>query len=216
MSQELESQRKEAEAIVYRWFRYRVRRGFGVLYCLYSTLPVIGSVIYAATSDITLALIGGTIAGVCFSLALRAAVFRGFGKMGPTMGLLRGGVADRGPNQRARVLLFGIWPWIGYAVAASFHEGSLEALFAAVWLVELVIFRRRTLLRTGDAIVKPRFEDWLALVSFPVGALLSILPGLPVELHEYGFVLISPLFLFSGVMSLYEAPRELVDADERT
>jgi len=43
-------QRVEAELIAARLFRFRARRGLGVLYSLLSVLPLLGLILYATVS----------------------------------------------------------------------------------------------------------------------------------------------------------------------
>ncbi|MGA2664768.1 MAG: hypothetical protein ABSF83_07475 [Nitrososphaerales archaeon] len=213
----LEAQRREAEGIVYRWFRFRVRRGLGVLYCFFSFLPVLGTILYALSGSLDVSLVGGTVAGVCASLVFRAAGFRGFSRMTSTMELLKGVDGRRGRLRSAvGFMVLVIWPWIACGISFVIGRTTLAEAFAVVWLVELVVYRLVVARRAGDPIAEPRVEDWLALFSFPLGALLSTIQSLPPVIHGYGFLLVSPLLLISGIKSLYDAPKELVvDHDTR-
>lgn len=211
---QLEGQRKEAGEIVYRWFRFRARRGLGLFYSLLSFLPLIGSILGTlfASEDVTLA--GITVGIVCFWVVARVAGFRGFGRMRSTIELLKEDVPMGGRSQdlkrAATFVVIVLWPWIAYAVATTMGNAPLEVLFALVWLVEFVTFRVVTLKRNKNPIVGLRIEDWVVIVSIPVAALLSAFQIVSNAPPFFGFTLVSPLLLFSGLKSLYDAPKELV------
>ena len=182
-----------------------------MLYCLFSFLPVLGTLLYAITGSLAVTLIGGTIAGLSGSILFRAAGSRGFGRMSNTIDMLKGRSGLTSLNRRT-ALVFGfiLWPWVGYGVTASVGLTSLSAVFAMLWLVELGVYLLLASKRASDPLIDPSVQDWIAIVGFPIGAVLSTLPGLPGPLRSYGFLLISPLLLFAGAKSLYDAPKELV------
>jgi hypothetical protein len=206
---QLEEQVRESQRTVYRWFRFRVRRGLGMLYLLFSFLPVFGTLIFAISGSLAITIICGTIVGVGSSIVFRAAGLRGFGRMSRTIDMLKGRSTLTSLNGRAALLIgFALWPWAAYGVAISVGLTSLAAAFAVIWLVELGLYM--AFKRLKDPLFDRKAEDWIAMISFPIGAVLSTLPGLPGPLNSYGFLLISPLLLFAGAKSLYDAPRELV------
>ena len=93
-----------------------------------------------------------------------------------------------------------------------------EIFFAAVWLLENILYRILTHHGNSVSIVEPRVEDWLAGLSVPVIAIFSSLGQLnflPNDSFSV-YLLITPFFLIAGLKSLYEAPKELVkNLDER-
>lgn len=208
---QLKDQLAEAEGKVYRWFRFRVRRGIGMLYCLFSFLPVFGTLLYVISGSTPVAILGGTVAGVGSSIVFRTAGLRGVGKMSSTIGMMKGRSSPGSLNRRATSLLgLLLLPWVAYGAAVSFGQASVAAAFAVLWLAEFAFYRALTAGRAIDPIIEPGAADWLAAVSFPLGAVLSTFPGLPDPLHYYGFLLVSPLLLLAGAKSLYDAPKELV------
>jgi hypothetical protein len=210
-NQNLEHQRRETERLVYRWFRFKTRRALGLLYCLFSFLPPVGEALYLASGSALVSLVGAVVVGVVCSLAFRAAGYRGFGGMINTIEMLRGKDTSRSPIARVTLAqLLAIWPFVAFVVVTSTGEGQLDPLIAVLWLVDNVITSVWIARSTRSPIVDPEIEDWLAAVSFPVGAMLSTLPVVPAALHPYGFLLVSPLLAFCGIKSLYEAPKELV------
>jgi len=208
---ELIGQRKEAGEIVYRWFRFRARRGLGVFYLILSFLPVLGTIVGTLSSSTALAIVSASV-GVVFSwLVARSTGLQSFGRMRSTIGLLKGskGGGGRGRRGDALFLFIVLWPWVAFAWASMAGTAPLEVLFAVVWFVELVAYRLLTLRRNTDPIVDHRMEDWLVLVSLPAAALLSTVQ-IPGAQQFYGFMFLSPILLFSGLKSLYDAPKELV------
>jgi len=209
---ELEGQRKEAGDIVYRWFRFRVRRGIGVFYCLLSFLPVIGSIMGTLFASQFVGVAGASVALVCSWAVSRNAGFRGFGRMSSTLDLLKG---DGSPEGRRwgtvqTFVAITLWPWLAYGIAGILGLRALQILFAVLWLVEYVAYRFLTLSRNRNPLVDHRAEDWLVVVIIPVAALISAAGVLASAPPFYAFLMVSPILLFCGMKSLYDAPKELV------
>lgn len=211
---QLEGQRKEAGDIVYRWFRFRVRRGLGLFYALLSVLPVLGIVLGTLFASQDIALAGVTAGIVCVWVVSRIAGFQGFGRMGSTLDLLKEndspGGAGREMRRTGTFLVIAVWPWVAYAIVSALGQVYLEVLFALIWLVEFVAFRTYSLRRSRNPIVSHRIDDWLVVFCIPIAALISAIQIVPGSPPFYGFLLVSPLLLLAGVKSLYEAPKELV------
>jgi len=210
---QLEGQRKEAGEIVYRWFRFRVRRGLGLFYSLLSVLPVIGSILGTLVSQ-NVALVGVTVGIVCTWILARTVGFQGFGRMRSTIDLLKENDSAGGRGRELRrtttFLFIAVWPWVAYAAASVLGQRYLEVLFALIWLLEFVAFRIFSLRRNKNPIVSHTLEDWLVVFCIPIAALVSAIQIIPNASAFYGFVLGSPILLFAGVKSLYDAPKELV------
>jgi len=211
---QLEGQRREAADIVYRWFRFRVRRGLGLFYSLLSVLPIIGVIMGTLFASRNVSLVGVTIGIVCVWVVSRIAGFQGFGRMGSTVDLLKGNDSSEGRGREARrtatFLFVAVWPWVAYAVVSAFGQMYLEVLFALIWLVEIVAYRTFSLRRNKNPIVSHRVDDWLVVFCIPSAALISAINVIPGSQPFFGFVLVSPFLLLAGIKSLYEAPKELV------
>ena len=210
---ELIAQRNEAGDITYRWFRFRVRRGLGVFYALLSFVPVLGTVLglFSVSQYVIITVV--TIALVCVWIVARTLGFEGFGRMASTIRLLRRNEPADGSQGFKRVATFvavAVWPWVAYAVAASLGQRLFQILFAVLWFVEFVSYRLITIRRNKDPLADHRIEDWVVLLCFPAAALLSTFAAFPNASPFYGFLLVSPFLLFSGMKSLYDAPKELV------
>ena len=100
-------------------------------------------------------------------------------------------------------------PWLAYSIADQEGDTTLAsliilALIAAVVIIEtLSHFRRKE--KNSFSVLDRRVEDWAIIVgSFSI-AFLANVPGAPV----WTWVLASPIFLLSGIKSLYDAPKEL-------
>jgi len=210
---QLEGQRKEAGDIVYRWFRFRARRGLGLFYALLAFLPVLGNILAALFASQNVAFAGVTVGVVCIWVASRVAGSQGFGMMRSTIDLLKEdspAMASRNLRKSATFLVVLVWPWIAFAASVVLGQRSLEALFAVLWLVEFVVFRLLTQRSNRNPIVSLRVEDWVVVICLPLGALVSVILVTPSLPHLFGFTLVSPLLLFSGIKSLFDAPKELV------
>ena len=211
---QLEGQRKEAGDIVYRWFRFRVRRGLGLFYSLLSVLPVLGSILGTLFVSQNVALAGVTVGIVCIWIVSRTAGFQGFGRMRSTIDLLKENESAGGRGREFRrtttFLFISVWPWVAYAVASALGQRYLEVLFALIWLVEFVAYRIFSLRRNKNPIVSHTIEDWLVVFCIPIAALVSAIQIIPNASPFFGFVLGSPFLLFAGIKSLYDAPKELV------
>jgi hypothetical protein len=210
---ELIAQRNEAGDITYRWFRFRVRRGLGVFYALLSFVPVLGTVLglFSVSQYVIITVV--TIALVCVWIAARTLGLEGFGRMASTIKLLRSNEPANGSQSFKRAATFvavAVSPWVAYAVAASLGQTLFQILFAVLWLVEFVSYRLFSIRRNKDPLADHRIEDWVVLLCFPAAALLSTFAAFPNASRFYGFLFVSPFLLFSGMKSLYDAPKELV------
>jgi len=210
---ELIAQRNEAGDITYRWFRFRVRRGLGVFYALLSFVPVLGTLLGLFSVSQNVIITAVTIATVCVWIAARTLGFQGFGRMASTIKLLRRNESADGSQGFKRAAIFvavALSPWVAYAVAASFDQTLFQIFFAVLWLVEFVSYRLITIRRNKDPLADHHIEDWVVLLCFPAAALLSTFAAFPNASPFYGFLFVSPFLLFSGLKSLYDAPKELV------
>ena len=209
---ELIAQRNEAGDITYRWFRFRVRRGLGVFYALLSFVPVLGTVLGLFSVSEYVIITAVAIALVVVWIAARTLGLEGFGRMASTIRLLRRNEPAYGGQDFTRAATFlavAVSPWVAYAVAASLGQTLLQILFAVLWLVEFVSYRLLSIRRNKDPLADHRIEDWVVLVCFPAAALLSTFTAFP-NASRFAFLLVSPFLLFSGLKSLYDAPKELV------
>jgi len=211
---QLEGQRKEAGDIVYRWFRFRVRRGLGLFYSLLAVLPILGVILGTLFASQSVTLVGVTIGIVCVWIVSRTAGFQGFGRMGSTIDLLKENDSPGGKGREARrtatFLFIAVWPWVAYAVVSLLELKYLQILLALIWLVEFVAYRMFSLRRNKNPIVSHGIDDWLVVFSIPIAALISTIDIIPGSPPFFGFMLVSPFLLFAGIKSLYEAPKELV------
>ena len=210
---ELEAQRKEAGEIVQKWFRFRARRGLGVFYSLLAFLSILGSILWTVFNSENAMIVGVSIAVVCVWAVSRMAGMQSFYKMSNTIGLLRengGGHAQ--DNRRAFVIFLStaLWPWFAYVIAGYFGLPLYQVFFAVVWLLELSLYRIYTFRRNKYPVISYRIEDWLVVFFVPFGAILSALQLIPNGSPFFGFFFVSPVMLFCGIKSLYDAPKELV------
>lgn len=212
-NQKLEQQRREAESLVYRWFRFKTRRALGLLYCVFAFLPLVEEALYLVSDNSLVSLVGTVLVGWTCSIALRSSGYRGFGGMMNTIDMLQGKDTLRSSSGARRVIMWlvvAIWPLVGYVATTIIGEEQLYVPIAILWLVERIVISFWVFRRSNrPPILDPEIEDWLAAISFPIGALLSTLPIIPYAVHPYGFLLVSPLLAFCGIKSLYEAPKEL-------
>jgi len=206
-------QRVEAELIAARLFRFRARRGLGVLYSLLSVLPLLGLILYATVSpQLTIA---GVVAGtLTVWFVARFYGFGGFSRMEYSLGFLKG---QRGPtfdqdregwlHRRTSFVWFlsSAWPWFGYTLASVEGYLYLAAAFLVVLVAEWVLIARFSHSPREDRILEGRVEDWAFGVGDVIIGIIAILPGAP----EWTWVFASPLFVLCGTKSLYEAPKEL-------
>jgi hypothetical protein len=208
----LQQQRIEAELIAARLFRFRARRGLGVLYTLASVVPLLAIILYG-TVPIPFA-IAGTLAGTIavWSVA-RLCGYGGFSRMQYSLDFLKGEGGTTYDERRGRWLswrnfawfLLTVGPWLGYTIANE--EGY--PIFAGMFLVIPALALGFSQATKQNRIVERRVEDWAFVAGIILIAFLAILPGAP----EWTWVLASPLFVICGTKSLYEAPKEFALVD---
>jgi uncharacterized membrane protein len=93
-----------------------------------------------------------------------------------------------------------VGPWLGYTIANE--EGY--PIFAGMFLVIVALALGFSYPTKEDRIVERRVEDWAFIAGIILIAFVAIIPGAPV----WTWALASPLFVFCGTKSLYEAPKE--------
>jgi hypothetical protein len=209
---ELETQRKEAGEIVYKWFRYRARRNIGIFYSLVSFFPVLGTILSGFSVSSTTIYIVMTVATCTAVFVARLVGMQNFGMMRTTISLLKENSKIRATHsyfEAASYVILVLWPWFGFMVAASLHVAIVAILFALTWLVELVFFRIVVVRRNKNPIIDLGIADHIIVFAFPLAAIFSVLGVLPNSTWFSPFLLITPLVLFAGVKSLYDAPKEL-------
>ena len=203
----LQQQRIEAELIAARLFRFRARRGLGVLYSLASVVPLVAIILFV-TVPVPFA-IAGTIAGsVAVWSVARLCGYGGFSRMQYSLDFLKGEGGATYDERRIRWLswrnfawfLLTVGPWIGYTIANA--EGY--PIFAGMFLVIVALILGFSRATKQDRIVERRVEDWAFMAGIILIAFAAILPGAPV----WTWVLASPLLVFCGTKSLYDAPKE--------
>jgi hypothetical protein len=204
----LQKERIEAELIAARLFRFRARRGIGVLYSLASIVPLVGLILYA-TAPLLFA-IAGTVAGtVAVWLVARLCGFGGISRMQYSLDFLKGKGGMTYDERSGRWLSWGrnfawflvtVGPFVGYTIANE--EGY--PIFAGMFLVILALTLGFSQTTKVDHIVERRVEDWTFTAGIILIAFVAILPGAPV----WTWALASPLFVLCGTKSLYDAPKE--------
>ncbi len=203
----LQQQRVEAELIAARLFRFRARRGLGVLYSLASVVPLLAIILYA-TVPLPFAIAGALAGSVAVWFVARLSGYGGFSGMQYSLDFLKGEAGTTYDERRGRWLswrnvawfLLTVGPWLGYTIANE--EGY--PIFAGMFLVVVALTLGFSKATKQDRIVERRAEDWAFVAGIILIAFAAILPGAPV----WTWVLASPLFVFCGTKSLYDAPKE--------
>jgi uncharacterized membrane protein YqjE len=214
----LQQQRIEVELIAARLFRYRVRRGLGVFYSLIAIMPILGIILYLRVP--TFFVVSGLIAGyLAIYIAARLCGFSGLSRMQYSLDFLkgeRGMIYDERGYRRvswtksfASFFLLIVLPWLAYSIADQEGYTTLASIFILILIGTFVIIetlsRSRRKNKKSFSVFDRRVEDWAIIVgSFSI-ALLANVSGAPV----WTWALASPIFLFSGIKSLYDAPKEL-------
>jgi hypothetical protein len=208
----LQQHQIEAELIAARLFRFRARRSLGVFYSLISTIPLLALILYA-TIPLPLA-IAVTVAGIiAVWFVARLCGFGGFSKMQYSLDFLKGERGTVYDERKSRWLswkrnfvwfLATLWPWLGYILANAEGYPDFAAMFLVIYVAELALILRLSRSTKEDGVVERRMEDWAFIVGDIFIAFVAILPGAPV----WTWALATPLFVFCGTKSLYEAPKE--------
>ena len=217
-SEKLQGQQTEVELIAARLFRYKVRRGLGVFYALVAIMPVFGIILYLTVP--LLLVVSGLLCGyLTIYVVARVSGFQGLTRMQYSLDFLRGErgrIYDEKGYRRiswtksfARFFLLIVFPWLAYSIADQEGYTSLASVFILILLGAFVFIEINSRLRRkskkGISVLDRRIEDWAIIIgSFSI-ALLANVSGAPV----WTWALASPIFLLSGIKSLYDAPKEL-------
>lgn len=211
--QVLQQQRIEAELIAARLFRFRARRSLGVLYSLCSILPLLGVILFA-TAPLPFA-VAGTLAGIVMVwFAARSSGLAHISRMQYGLDFIKGekgAVYDAGKqiwlSRRTNLAWFlaSAWPWAGYIIASSEGFSLAAAIFMAIFAAEFVAITAFGHLTNASSVFEWRLEDWAFVVGDIAIAFAALIPGAP----SWLWVFATPLFVFCGTKSLYDAPKEL-------
>ena len=216
--EEFLQQQTESELIAARLFRYKVRRGLGVFYALIAAMPIVGIVLYLTVP--TLFVVSGLVAGYfAIYVVARLGGFSGLTRMQYSLDFLKG---ERGmiydekgyrwiswTKSFARFFLLIVLPWLAYSVADQEGYPTLASSFILILIASFIIIEILTRSKRKNtksiSVLDRRVEDWAVFLgSFSI-ALLANVPGAPV----WTWALASPIFLISGIKSLYDAPKEI-------
>ena len=203
----------EAELIAGRLFRFRARRSIGVFYSLGSILPLLGIIL--SISPVTRPfIIPGVIAGLLLVWSVaRLSGFRGFSKMQYSLDFLEGKRGSTYDDKKTpwlswkrgfALFIASCWPWFGYIITDQGHS-FVAGIFLAIFVVELVLIRALSRSKKDNSIVERRGEDWAVIAGVVIVAFAALLPGAA----GWTWALASPVFLLTGIKSLYDAPKEL-------
>ncbi len=211
--QVLQQQRVEAELIAARLFRFRARRSIGMLYSLFSVLPLMGVILFATVPPLfaTAAVLGGIL--VIWFVA-RSSGLAQLARMQYSLDFLKGGKGavydarrDVWLSRRTNIAWFlaSAWPWFGYVVATSEGYPLYAALCMVIFVAEFVAMMAFSQLTRMSSIFEWRIEDWAFVLGEVCIAFAALVPGAP----GWTWVFATPLFVFCGTKSLYDAPKEL-------
>jgi hypothetical protein len=217
--EELFQQQAEAELIASRLFRYRVRRGLGVFYSLIAAMPIVGITLYLTVPAFFV--VCGLIAGyLVIYIVARLSGFSAITRMQYSLDFLHGGrglTYDEKGYRRVswtksflNFFLLIVLPWLAYSIADQEGYTTLSSLIVltliTTWiLVEIFSRRKRSSDKKGINVLDRKVEDWVVIIGSLTIALLANVSGAPV----WTWALASPIFLLSGIKSLYDAPKEL-------
>ena len=211
--QVLRQQRTEAELITAKLFRFRARRSIGVLYSLFSVLPLTGVILFA-TVPVPLA-IAGVLGGMLLIwFVARYSGLAQLSRMQYRLDFIKGGRGAVYDARRAIWLsrrtnlawfLASAWPWFGYVLATSEGYPFYAALCMVIFVVEFVAITAFSQFTRVSNIFEWRIEDWAFVLGDVCIAFAALIPGFP----SWTWVFATPLFVFCGTKSLYDAPKEL-------
>jgi hypothetical protein len=205
-----EEQRAEAKTAMLRLFRFRARRGVGVLYSLDSLLFWAAAVLFSLPLSPYVVIAVLVVCWLPARYVASMAGFRGFDSMEYSLDFLEGGeelARDRRKWYRSpRFQLVVSAFWVLAVVAASMLELSWLVLVLLLTLVgAVVLLRTITLSRKEEGIFERRPEDWVVVGALAPLAALALFAGSP----SWCFLFAVPIFLISGLKSLCDAPKEL-------
>jgi hypothetical protein len=211
--QVLQEQRAEAELIAARLFRFRARRSIGVLYSLFSLLPLTGVILFA-TVPVPLAIAGVLGGMVAVWVVARSSGFAQLSRMQYSLDFIKGGkgsVYDARKevwlSRRTNLAWFlaSAWPWFGYVITTVEGYPFYAAVCIMIFVAEFVAITVFSQLTKVSSIFKWRIEDWAFVLGDVCIAFAALVPGAP----SWTWVFATPLFVFCGTKSLYDAPKEL-------
>jgi hypothetical protein len=202
------NQRAEAKKAMLRLFRYRARKGIGVFYSLISLLFLLDLTIFSSRVSLYEGVAGIVAAAAVIWYVARLAGLHGLDQMEYSLDFLEGGqelaLRRKGAlHSRTffRVLAFA--SILGYTVARLERVPLLAHAFLIAWFAEIVLYQVFLLSTGGNRIFDRRVEDWVVLAT------VFVLPFTRFIAPHWGFFIVVPIYLFSGLKSLRESSKEL-------
>jgi hypothetical protein len=206
-----EQQLMEAKAAMLRMFRFSARRGIGVFYSLYSLFLLAVAELLKLVASPYLTLAGVIVAGAALWYFSKAAGFRGFDRMAYSLEFLEGGESLAARRQRwySRPAFFRLASifWGGaFVVARVEGASSLSLLFLTAWMTQIALLRVFAFSGGDDVgVFERRLEDWAVVAVLPLMVICFAATGS----LALGYLVAAPIYLVSGLKSLYDAPGEL-------
>ena len=201
-------QRLEAEEIALRLFRFKGRRGLGVLYSAATMLLLIEIITFELAGSALLVIPEILVGVVAVWYATAKSGFSGLARANESIRLLKGEV-----NAKERVLL-GILVrivalnilWVIYNSLVITGYTQFAFVFPVGYAVaSTAIFLSRYANKT-DIIINWRVEDWVFQFMVAAASIAVLVPWINV----LGFVLATPVLIWTGMKSLYDAPKEML------
>ena len=202
---------EDTKNIALRFFRFRARRGIGVFYGTFSIFVIVSFFISITSNSLELLFIFWAIGGFGVWYASKLSGFRSFGRMRYAMALLenrkmKGSMIRSILNYNIVSFLRSFWPWIFFIALILLGYIEIAVLFPLIWVLQMALIWFRNFRKKGDVLLEFRLEDWAFLISLTIAAILVTVP----KIGLMGFVYAEPVFIFSSIRSLFNAPMELL------
>lgn len=206
--EELIRRQRQTEEIALRLFRFKTRRGIGVAYT-FATVMVIFTLIAASNVRFiypTLFLVAITPAVVILGSGLFG--YRGVVRMNYAVALASGRFESERGYVALEILTIVIltWPWLVFTALENFGYSGSAYIFPPLYVAELFVFLVVGYRTRGRPTINWRIEDTIFFLSLCIASLLVIVPSIGIM----GFEFALPVWILSGLKSLYEAPKEVV------
>ncbi len=205
---ELVRQQRQTEEIALRMFRFKSRRGIGVAYSFASVMVIITLIVSSVVQNIymTLAMVAITPSLVIFGSGIFG--YKGIGRMNHAIGLISGriGIDNGSIALEILVVMTLTWPWLTFTALENFGYAGYAYVFPPIYVIELIAFLIIGFKTRSQVTIDWRIEDTTFLISICLASLLVIIP----EIGTLGFELALPVWIVSGLKSLYDAPKEVL------
>lgn len=183
--------------------RFRIEKGKGLAYLLLSLMILVTLIAYSEVNSLLLLIAFNTANGVVIWYAVWRTGFRGV-RIEDYLMLSEDGRLEYRTHGLPLFLAIGILlntTWLVYILLSAFNYTVYAFFVPFIFVFELLYPLFKYMRKQDELLIGTKAADWAFFLSFAAAALSALIPGI----GAIGFALAIPVWIGSGLKSLYDA-----------